>query len=112
MIRIEPLNPPPPVNFVEWDGMVRLCFNRKNKTLGAIFRQKPIVQLLYDNYKTYLALRGGGGGAVVELSEVSRLVSSVLSSTELSEARSSKLEQDDFLRLLAAFNASGIHFSN
>ncbi len=112
VIRIEPLNPPPPVNFVEWDGMVRLCFNRKNKTLGAIFRQKPIVQLLYDNYKTQLAVRGGGGGAVVELSEVSRLVSSVLSSTELSEARSSKLEQDDFLRLLAAFNASGIHFSN
>ena len=22
MVRLEPLNPPPPVNFVEWDGLV------------------------------------------------------------------------------------------
>eukprot|EP00966_Prymnesium_polylepis_P305008 7047602-Prymnesium_polylepis.1 len=40
VVRIEPKNPPPPVNFIEWDGLVRLCFNRKNKTLGAIFRSK------------------------------------------------------------------------
>lgn len=38
VVRIEPRNPPPPVNFLEWDGLVRLCFGRKNKTLGAIFR--------------------------------------------------------------------------
>ena len=36
VVRIEPLHPPPPVNFVEWDGLVRLCFNRKNKTLRAV----------------------------------------------------------------------------
>ena len=39
VVRLEPRNPPPPINFVEWDGLVRLCFNRKNKTLGAIFGQ-------------------------------------------------------------------------
>lgn len=38
VVRIEPRNPPPPINFMEWDGLVRLCFSRKNKTLGAIFR--------------------------------------------------------------------------
>ena len=38
VVRIEPRHPPPPVNFLEWDGLVRLCFGRKNKTLGAIFR--------------------------------------------------------------------------
>ncbi len=38
MVRIEPRNPPPPINFMEWDGLVKLCFGRKNKTLGAIFR--------------------------------------------------------------------------
>ena len=123
VIRIEPLNPPPPINFVEWDGLVRLCFNRKNKTLGAIFRQKAIVQLLYDNYKTYLSVCGGvsaapsgtspgGGAGHVEPSFVQQLVEGVLSSTGLSEARSAKLDQDDFLRLLAAFNEKGIHFSN
>jgi len=39
VVRITPHNPPPPINFVEWDGLVRLCFSRKNKTLGAIFKK-------------------------------------------------------------------------
>ncbi len=38
VVRIEPRHPPPPVNFLQWDGLVRLCFSRKNKTLGALKR--------------------------------------------------------------------------
>ncbi|CAG2252576.1 DIM1 [Mytilus edulis] len=38
VVRIEPRNPPPPINFQEWDGLVRICFSRKNKTLGAAFK--------------------------------------------------------------------------
>ncbi len=40
VVRIEPKYPPPPINFTEWDGLVRLCFMRKNKTLSGIFRLK------------------------------------------------------------------------
>ncbi|KAJ1481051.1 S-adenosyl-L-methionine-dependent methyltransferase [Baffinella frigidus] len=43
VVKITPRGTPPPINFVEWDGLVRLCFGRKNKTLGAIFRQKDVV---------------------------------------------------------------------
>eukprot|EP00695_Tsukubamonas_globosa_P002357 TRINITY_DN3487_c0_g1_i1.p1 TRINITY_DN3487_c0_g1~~TRINITY_DN3487_c0_g1_i1.p1 ORF type:complete len:250 (-),score=53.20 TRINITY_DN3487_c0_g1_i1:30-779(-) len=44
IVRIEPKNPPPPVNFMEWDGLVRLCFSRKTtKTLGANFQSKTSV---------------------------------------------------------------------
>lgn len=52
VVRIEPLSPPPPVNFREWDGLVRLCFGRKNKTLGAIFRQHHTLALLEANHAT------------------------------------------------------------
>ena len=38
VVRIEPIIPIPKINFKEWDGLLRLCFVRKNKTLGAIFR--------------------------------------------------------------------------
>lgn len=31
VVRIEPKNPPPPINYVEWDGLLRICFIRKNK---------------------------------------------------------------------------------
>ncbi|CAN6469096.1 unnamed protein product [Victoria cruziana] len=57
VVRIEPRKPLPPVSFKEWDGLIRLCFNRKNRTLGAIFRQKSVLSLLEKNYKTMQALQ-------------------------------------------------------
>ena len=51
VVRIQPFNPPPPVNFLEWDGMVRLCFSRKNKTLRSIFCSKTVLRLLEENSK-------------------------------------------------------------
>jgi 18S rRNA (adenine1779-N6/adenine1780-N6)-dimethyltransferase len=106
VVRIEPINPPPPINFQvgarppacsthtvregeretcahlprrekglhaqtprlphrpgndvyvaqEWDGLVRLAFQRKNKTLAAIFKATAVLDLLEQNYKTYCAL--------------------------------------------------------
>lgn len=50
VVRIEPRNPLPDINFVEWDGLLRICFTRKNKTLAAIFKQKVILELLYNNF--------------------------------------------------------------
>ena len=46
VVRIEPRNPPPPVNFKEWDGLIRVCFGRKNKTLSAIFHQSSTLSML------------------------------------------------------------------
>ncbi|KAK4487334.1 hypothetical protein RD792_006053 [Penstemon davidsonii] len=57
VVRIEPRKPLPPVNFKEWDGLVRICFNRKNKTLGSLFRQKTVLSLLKKNYETLQALQ-------------------------------------------------------
>ena len=51
VVRIEPKHPLPNINFTEWDGLLRICFSRKNKTLAAIFKQKAILELLYKNYK-------------------------------------------------------------
>jgi 18S rRNA (adenine1779-N6/adenine1780-N6)-dimethyltransferase len=58
------------VNFLEWDGLIRLCFSRKNKTLGAIFRQASTLALMHQNYLLCQALAapgastGGGAGTV------------------------------------------------
>ena len=80
--------------------------------------------LLESNFRTWQALRVGGdapapGGDVVmaeassaEGSEAFKArVISVLEENQLDQARSSKLCQDDFLRLLALFNAAGVHFA-
>ena len=50
VVRIEPLHPLPQINFIEWDGMLRICFSRKNKTLGALFKQKKVFEMIYQNY--------------------------------------------------------------
>lgn len=57
VVRIEPRKPRIEVNHKEWDGFLRICFNRKNKTLGSIFRQKNVISLLEKNYKTVQALK-------------------------------------------------------
>lgn len=55
--RIEPLNPRPQVNFEEWDGLVNICFQRKNKTLAAIFKNKSVLELLNKNYEMFCAMK-------------------------------------------------------
>ena len=71
VVRIEPRNPLPPINFKEWDGLIRLCFNRKNKTLGSIFRQKSVLTLIEKNYKTFHALQEATGSKVHMLNQYS-----------------------------------------
>ncbi len=56
IVRIEPIYPPPPINYSEWDGLLRICFNRKNKTLSALFRKKKVLKLLEANYLAYCQL--------------------------------------------------------
>ncbi|KAI8466240.1 MAG: dimethyladenosine transferase [Monoraphidium minutum] len=200
VVRIEPRHPPPPVPLLEWDGLVRLAFGRKNRTLGAAFRGSRTLAALEDNYRTMAALAaaggggvaaaggaaasgvaaaagasgsgaaasgsgpappavaaqqwaaalgaaapmdasdgegsdeegagdgmeldgGGGGGANTGLrsggrpggkgkvsSEFKAMVAGVLEAAGFEQMRPAKMAQDDFLRLLAAFNAAGIHF--
>ncbi len=117
-----------------WVSCTQQCFDwalyclsrRKNKTLGGIFRQKATLSLLEANFRTWQALQvgaerpaptpGGGDVAMAEADDGSSeafkaRVIGVLEANELDGARSSKLSQDDFLRLLALFNAAGVHFA-
>lgn len=110
MSQIKPFNPPPPVNFVEWDGLVRLAFQRKNKTLQATLCSKTVLQMLENNYRTAKALNNEGIPEDQEI-DIKSIVQSVLDATEMGDKRSAKLSIQDFLKLLAAFNEAGIHFA-
>ena len=56
VVRIEPRNPPPPINFVEWDGLTRIAFVRKNKTLAAVFKHGTTTAVLEKNYRVHCSL--------------------------------------------------------
>jgi 18S rRNA (adenine1779-N6/adenine1780-N6)-dimethyltransferase len=100
--------PPPAINFVEWDGLVRLAFQRKNKQLSSLFKTKTVLQMLEANYRTACAQQQR---AVPEDLDMKQLVLGVLAEAGMTEQRSLRLSINDFLRLLTLFNEKGIHFS-
>jgi len=108
VVRIKPHNPPPPVNFLEWDGLVRLCFGRKNKTLGAIFKTKAVSDLLEANYKTYCSINN------IDVGEnfcIKDKVMELLQEITFNEKRAQKMDLDDFLKLLVHLNKNNLHFA-
>jgi len=107
VVRIEPRNPPPPVNFREWDGLTRIAFVRKNKTLGAAFSQTAVLIMLEKNYKIHCSLQNE---MVDEDFNIKTLVDEVLCGIDFGEKRARTMDIDDFMKLLHAFNERGIHF--
>ncbi|KAF2445398.1 dimethyladenosine transferase [Karstenula rhodostoma CBS 690.94] len=56
VVRIEPKHPRPQISYEEWDGLLRICFVRKNKTLRSSFLgTSAVVELLESNYRLYCA---------------------------------------------------------
>ncbi|KAL7809203.1 S-adenosyl-L-methionine-dependent methyltransferase [Trichoderma aethiopicum] len=177
VVRIEPKlgKDRPNVSWDEWDGLLRVCFVRKNKTLRASWLgTKEVLAMVERNYRTWCAMNGvpideslveGGSdeddeemdvddgaaedagmdvdddvdadadedtpsffkdskpaGAVPKTkskrkkTKVAELVREKIRKvledvTELADKRASKCDENDFLRMLFAFNEEGIHFS-
>jgi len=176
VVRIEPKlgTERPGVSWDEWDGMLRICFVRKNKTLRASWLgTKEVLAMLERNYRVWCAMnnvaiddtvigeeeetgvdeslgtnREEEWGGIMDVDEetdelpsffkeeadriskengtktkskkkktsvaelVREKVRKVLEDvTELADQRTAKCDENDFLRLLAAFNEEGIHFA-
>ncbi|KAI6242804.1 RRNA adenine N(6)-methyltransferase [Aphelenchoides fujianensis] len=101
VVRIEPMNPPPAINYKEWDGLLRLAFLRKNKTLLAIFRQKNVLELLEKNYRT----------SCPRTFNIKEYMEGVLTASGFAEKRARMLSVDDLLLLLLQCNKAGLHFA-
>lgn len=99
VVRIEPRQPPPPVDFEEWDGLLRILFMRKNKTVGANFKTDSVLKMLEHNYKTYCSLRGVD---VPMDFDVKTAVLAVVDSTGFGGARAAKMDNDDYLKYVSS----------
>lgn len=116
VVRIELRNPPPPVNFTEWDGMIRLLFNRKNKTLRSVLLTKPTIKMLNENMRTQRALNNSNNNNMADDDEekekgADEIIEEVVAMEQWKDKRANKLDLDDFLALLAEFNKRGVHFA-
>ncbi|KAA0191127.1 rRNA adenine N(6)-methyltransferase [Fasciolopsis buskii] len=116
VVRIEPRHPLPPVTYTEWDGLLRLLFSRKNKTLAANFAGKSVASLLRKYYLDYCRTQGqipypseiSDDSKGVDIMEIK--IQSILRSSGFDKERARKMDEDDMLRLLLAFRREGIRF--
>lgn len=176
VVRIEPKMGAerPGVSWEEWDGMLRICFVRKNRTMRASWLgTKEVLGMVERNYRRWCALNnvpiddtiiegdeemevddgpgedeewggimdvdddvevddtpsffkeeaekaaGENGGKTKSKKKKTRVAELVREKirkvleddTELADQRSGKCDENDFLRLLYAFNKEGIHFA-
>ncbi|KMQ85948.1 putative dimethyladenosine transferase-like protein [Lasius niger] len=95
VVRIEPRNPPPPINYQEWDGLTRIAFVRKNKTLSAAFKQTTVVTMLEKNYKIHCSLNNK---TVPDDFDIKQLINHVLKKIEAETKRARTMDIDDFIR--------------
>ncbi|PBP21709.1 dimethyladenosine transferase dimethyltransferase [Diplocarpon rosae] len=173
VVRIEPKMGAerPGVSWDEWDGMLRICFVRKNRTMRASWLgTKEVLAMLERNYKVWCSANqipvddmeigedeeemevsrvdAAEWGGIMDVDEeeddapaffrehaertsrengdktkskkkktrvaelVKEKIRKVLEDvTELADKRAGKCDENDFLRLLSAFNDEGIHFA-
>ncbi|KAF5359005.1 hypothetical protein D9758_004878 [Tetrapyrgos nigripes] len=108
VVRIAPLDPPPPVRFEEFDGMNRILFSRRNKTVHGNFLAKGVIPMLEKNWRTWCS---ESNQMVDDSVDMKAKVEKVLEETGNAENRAAKMDVDDLLKLLAAFHDVGIHFA-
>ncbi|PRQ47483.1 putative 18S rRNA (adenine(1779)-N(6)/adenine(1780)-N(6))-dimethyltransferase [Rosa chinensis] len=128
VVIIRPKAEVPDVNLDEWCAFTKACFGKKNKTLGATFKQKKkVVELLALSKLTELNAETeyyiGSNPVGDEEEECSSACSEmggassfkeklmgVLKSADFENKRPSKLSNDELLHLLALFHQAGIYF--
>lgn len=109
VVRFVPHEKPIDVPFNEFDGLLRVCFVRKNKTIRASFFHKTILRMIETNYKIWRAAQNSSAPLVTNMKAT---IEEILKETGLDDQRASKVNLDQYLELLLAFNRRGIHFSN
>ncbi|EFN87842.1 probable dimethyladenosine transferase [Harpegnathos saltator] len=108
VVRIEPRNPSPPINYQEWDSLTRIAFLRKNKTLSAAFKQNTVTTMLEKNYKIHCSLNNK---VFPDNFDIKQLADHILKKTKAENKRARTMDIPDFIKLLHAFNAEGVHFA-
>ncbi|KAH7849404.1 hypothetical protein Vadar_017366 [Vaccinium darrowii] len=117
VIKIWPKARVPDVDLHEWWAFTRMCFGKKNKTLGATFKQKKKVIELYQlsrrSNEDGVSDEGGCSSfscSGVEMNLLREKIVWVLKSNGFEDKRPSKLSNEELLHLLSCFNQAGICF--
>lgn len=120
VVIIRPKKEVPEVNLEEWRSFTRTCFGKKNRTLGATFKQKrKVIELIHSSKVASNSENSIGGNNEEKSSSSSsekgfdsfkERIIEVLKSGDFEDKRPAKLCNKELLHLLALFNRAGIYF--
>ncbi|KAH0718434.1 hypothetical protein KY290_015078 [Solanum tuberosum] len=135
VVKIYPKTEIPEVDYEEWCAFTRTCFTKKNKTLGAIFKQKRMLMelmklqetkgdeennTLYSDYHVNdtededgLSNEDNVNFSPVmgkDLNLFREIINDILRSGGFEDKRPSKLSHKELLDLLSLFNRARIRF--
>ena len=124
VIRLVPIDPPPPIKFEEFDGLNRIIFSRPNKTIRGNFQAKGVMKMLEQNRSTWLSLQNmvrfinhppplvrrmltetngifffiGRHQPIDDDRSISSIVDNLLEELGYTESRAAKMDIDDLLK--------------
>ncbi|CDJ39594.1 dimethyladenosine transferase, putative [Eimeria tenella] len=108
VVKITPKREVLPVDFYEWNGLLRLCFSRKRKTIRSIFKQPSVLSFLETNHKLFCSLNKK---LPYSSSELQQQVAAAAAAAAAADKRSVNLASNDFFLLLLEFHKRHIYFS-
>ncbi|EJW04579.1 dimethyladenosine transferase [Edhazardia aedis USNM 41457] len=97
VVKIKPRYPKPPINLEELNKLLKICFLRRNKTLGSIFKGKGVKNIIKASLN--------------EEDDCEKIVEDVLSRIDAGKMRSAKMSIEDFLVLMLEFKKENLHLS-
>lgn len=106
VVRVTPYSPPPALDFADWDGLLRVLFLRKNKTIAANFKSGDLFKVIHENHQ-----RRNPKTALTE-AELRNRALRILEDSGVGQQRAAKMKKEEFLDLFQKFNNAGIHFEN
>lgn len=107
VVKMIPVKPMPPINLVEFDGFLRICFLRKHKTLSSLFRINSVIEMMERNLKTIAEIRKI---TLPEKLDVKQDILRILDESQMAQKRAAQLTLDDFLELIYLFIKNHYHF--
>ncbi|KAL8435204.1 hypothetical protein ACSSS7_002625 [Eimeria intestinalis] len=97
------------VDFREWNGLLRICFTRKRRTLRSIFKKPSVIGMLEQNHKVACAFKAQ---APLSGTKFRDLCFEAVDAAGLMDRRSVSVTTAEFYKLLLEFHKRVIYFQN
>ena len=108
VVRIDPKRTVPDISLAEWDELMKVLFNRKNKKVSSVLRKKKLCKRLHENHKSHCALEGS---VPVDNENFVANITEIVKGKSFCNDRAKSMPIENLAWLLSSLHAKGIYFT-